>query len=217
MTVRAVILGLIAAMLVVTLDVFNKVVWRLGLSFGSYLPEGVYGLLMVGVLVVGPLLYKIRPRWRLSAKELAVILGMAVVSCHVAGTGWMTHVPQTLSMPLHLNASNPGWRRYDLMSYIPPALLVNQAKYEPGVIQGLIGGLGKPGEPIGLGQVPWRAWGMTLTYWISIIALLSIASVCLGLIVHRQWAQHERLRYPIAEFASSLIRQAPSGLVVPLD
>ncbi len=216
MTLRAIILGLIAAMVVVTLDVFNKTVWRLGLSFDKYLPEGVYGLLMVGVLVVGPLLYRIRPRWRLSGKELAVILGMALVSCHVTGTGWLTHVPQTLSMPLHLNASNPGWRRYDLMSYVPPAMLINQAKYDPVIIQGLIGGLGKPGEPIGLGQVPWQAWGMTLTYWISIIALLSIASVCLGLIVHRQWAQHERLRYPIAEFASSLIRQEPGRSLGPI-
>jgi len=216
MTLRAVILGLLTTVLVVVLDVFNKTVWRLNLPFDSYLPQGVYGLLMVSILLVGPILYKIRPRLQLSGSELAVILGMALVSCHITGGGWLTHVPQTLSMPLHLNASNPGWRRYELMSYIPPAMLVNQARYDPEVIQGLISGLGRPGEPIGLSQVPWAPWRMTLTYWVSIIALLGIASVCLGLIVHRQWAQHERLRYPIAEFAASLIRQEPGRPLGPI-
>jgi hypothetical protein len=45
---------------------------------------------------------------------------------------------------------------------------------------------------------------------------VTLASICLAVIVHRQWAHHERLRYPIAEFATSLMEAGPGGRPAPI-
>ena len=216
MTFRSVILGLFTAALVVGAHVCRKVYWPLPLEFYTHLPLGVYALLMMLVLGANPVLYRIRPAWRLRGTELAVILGMALVSVHIVGSGLMFHVPQMLAMPLQLNLTNPAWRHFELMSYVPPAMLVNNGQYSERVLGGLFQGLGRPEHPIGLLDVPWSAWQTTLTYWLTIIGLMGIASIALGLIVHRQWSRHERLRYPIAEFSASLISQTPGRLLGPI-
>jgi hypothetical protein len=220
MTFRALFLGLVAAVVIVCSSVVNKTLWHLPLDYGTHLPLAVYGFLLVGILCVNPVLYTIRSTWRLGSRELAVILATAMSGCHLAGTGLMTQVPQLLSMPLQINQTTPAWRRYKLLSYVPPVMLVNNATYDPAresrIIDGMLNGLGRVDHPVSLWEVPWKPWVTPLSYWLSIIALMGIASICLALIVHRQWAIHERLRYPIAEFASSLIRQDPDRSLGPV-
>jgi len=210
------VLGLAASALLVSANVLNRVLWHLPLPMGTHLPLSVFGLLMVVVLGVNPLLNRIRPRWRLTSGELAIFLAICLVACHVAGTGFLGDTPQLLSMPLQINQTHPGWRRYDLMSWVPPAMLVNGARYDQKVIAGLLSGIGESGETVSLSDIPWGAWKTPLTYWLTIILLMGLASVCLALIVHRQWSLHERLRYPIAEFTSSLIQQEEGRILGPI-
>ena len=57
-------------------------------------------------------------------------------------------------------------------------------------------------------DVPWYAWKRTLVFWLPLVLLLWIGLIALSVVVHRQWADHEQLPYPIATFASALL---PSG------
>lgn len=70
-------------------------------------------------------------------------------------------------------------------------------------IQGASSTAGKVAEV----HVPWGAWSRTLTFWIAVIAAVWIASIGLSLVVHKQWADHEHLPYPIAKLASSWLPQ----------
>jgi hypothetical protein len=58
-----------------------------------------------------------------------------------------------------------------------------------------------------------------LFFWIPIILSLWIALVSLAVVVHRQWADHEHLPYPIVTFTKSLLargkRAAQSGVRQP--
>jgi hypothetical protein len=209
MSVRAVFIGLVAVVLIITLDLFNRVVWHLPMDFSTHLPTGVYALLMVVVLGINPVLHLLHRNWRLKAGELAVVLGMALASCHVAGVGFMTQVPQLLVMPLQLVQVDEGWQRHQLMSYIPPAMLVNdaQATDTREIVNQFIVGKGGSAGTLPLASVPWGAWSTTLSFWLPTMVLMGIASVAMALIVHRQWSVNERLRYPLADFAASLIQQ----------
>jgi hypothetical protein len=51
-----------------------------------------------------------------------------------------------------------------------------------------------------------------LAIWTGVIACVLVGVISLSVLVHRQWADRERIRYPIAEMASSLLRQDESGL-----
>ena len=210
MTVRSVFIGLLVCVAVVTADILNRLFWKLPPFLTTHLPLGVFGLLIVVVLAANPLLGRLGRSRRMSPGELAVILGMALVSSSLASTGLMAHFLQLLSMPLQIGQANPGWRRYDVLSYVPSAMLVNGGRYDNSVMDGLITGLGREGRPIGLSDIPWRAWEAPLGFWLSLSILAAMAWIGLSLIVHRQWVYHERLRYPIAMFATSVM-EAQSG------
>ena len=210
MSVRAFLLGLLMALLIVALNLFNKLIWKIpGIDFASHLPTGVYALMLVVILGINPLLHLLRRNWRLRAGEIAVIAGMALASCNIAGVGFSTHVPQMLVMPLQLVQANEGWRRQHLMESVPPAMLVNDARTSDAgqIISDFIVGRGSADRVISLSDVPWSAWSTTLGFWLPIMALMGIAALAMAMIVHRQWSVNERLRYPLADFASSLFQQ----------
>ncbi|RMD83583.1 MAG: hypothetical protein D6820_02100 [Lentisphaerae bacterium] len=53
--------------------------------------------------------------------------------------------------------------------------------------------------------IPWHAWKRTLLFWIPLILALWAMLFGLGLVVHKQWSQHEHLPYPIVTFCNSLL------------
>jgi len=86
---------------------------------------------------------------------------------------------------------------------LPPpqgeGLLVTGGRPDDLVIGTLVGGRPKDGR-LSLTQLPWEAWWPTIRLWGGAAMLLALASLCLSLIVHPQWAHRELLTYPIAKF-----------------
>ena len=172
---------------------------------GNLAPVGVFGPVVLVMLLVNPVLALLRRGWALREGELATVILVMLVACSIAWLGLMAQFMQALALPAYWNKLSPGWQRHELLRYVPPAMLPGGGEADPKVLDGLLAGLGSPGHPIGLGEVPWAAWTQPLVTWTPLVVLMAAASICLGLIVHRQWSAHERLRYPIAEFAGTLI------------
>ncbi len=212
MTIRAVLIGMLLGLAIAAMGYFNDWVLRLSFVASDLVPIGVYGLLMIAVLAVNPLLGIMRSR-RFTAAELAVIVSLTLVACVIPGPGLMWHLGNSLVMPQFYQQVEPGWRRHQLVQYVPPVMLADVSEDYQKVVGGFCVGL-RTNNDIGLGDVPWNAWTRTLAFWLPLIALSFIAGICLVLIVHRQWATRERLRYPIAAFASEML-ETPEGKVRP--
>jgi len=218
MTFRAVFIGLAGALLLAGGGFINDRVLLLeSVTAGHQIPISVIGLLIVALVTVNPLLFRIRRGWALRPGEAAVAVMLMMVACSIPGRGLMEHFTGVLAMPHHWNRVSPGWRKNKLMDYVPPSMLAGGREYDKEVMTGYVtGGLKQGSRSIGLGDVPWRKWSAPLTTWLPLVALVAVASVCLTLIVHRQWSDHEHLRYPIAEFTTSLLRRgsdSPLGAV----
>ena len=67
------------------------------------------------------------------------------------------------------------------------------------------GGLDTPKKKMLLRDIPWSAWITPLRFWIPAILIFWCAIIGLSLVVHRQWADHEQLPYPIATLANELL------------
>lgn len=215
-TFRAIILGLAGAVFVATGGYVTGFMRVPALTRG-HLPISIFGLLFLLMAAINPLLHRLRAGWRLRSTEIAVALAMVLVSCNIPSAGLMRTFSSILVMPVHFNQVMPGWRKVGVLNYVPPGLLVTpSAEDQSRVVGGFIYGLGKSGEPIGLGEVPWGAWAAPLSFWIPIVVLAAVATMCMSLIIHRQWAHRERLRYPIADFANTLLEQDPHRLVGPI-
>jgi len=216
MTMRSVILGLIGALSIAGVAYMNDQV--LGLSgqsplSGHQIPIGVIGSLIVFLTTVNPLLSRLRRSWGLKPAELAISTTMMLVACSVPLVGLMEHFPNALGLPAYWNVVNPGWQKNRVLGYVPPALLPAEGRLDRGVTDAMLSGLGSPRSPISLKEVPWAKWAQCLSFWLPLVVLLAVSVICLALVVHRQWSYHERLRYPIAEFTSSLLDGSSQGLV----
>jgi len=216
LTVRSVILGLLGALLVVVLGHLNDVYVRVIFLIGHHMPMSVFGVLILLAVALNPLLWRLRPGWRLRPAELAVVLTMTLAACSLPFSGLMRTFTPSLIMPIHYNRISPGWRKADVLSYVPEAMLAGGGRYSNELIDGYISGLGGPGKWIGLGDVPWHLWRRTLSGWIPLVVLSFLTVIAISLILHRQWARRERLRYPIAELARLIVDQDPGHGLGPL-
>jgi len=213
-TIRAITIALLGALFISSLAFFNDT--YLGLekfNSGQYLPLIVFGSLIVGLLTVNPLLHRIRRRFAFSPAELAVIVGMLLVVVGIPGRGVCETFGHVMVMPAEIYKDRVGWRKNDLLRYVPADVYPAEGKYDPEVQGGFKHALAPPEQFFGTGiqVVPWRQWRKPLTTWIPLILLMGGCSICLAVIVHRQWSSHEHLRYPIAEFAGSLLDRDESS------
>jgi len=63
--------------------------------------------------------------------------------------------------------------------------------------------------------IPWDVWWPRLLAWAPLLVGGIIAMIALAGLVRRQWIEHERLTYPIAQLTSELLRDPEPGFRLP--
>jgi len=207
MSFRAVILGLLGAGLIAGIGYVHRYIGGLTHLTRGHFPIAVFGALFIVVVGINPLLGRIRANLRLRPGELAIALALTLVGCNVADAGLMRHFTQAVALPSVDYAARPHWRNAYLMSYVPPAILLAGGNADDPALTELQLGRQSGADLPGLEIVPWGPWGKLLTYWVPMILMFAMISISLAMIVHRNWCSRERLRYPIAAFATMLISQ----------
>ncbi|MBT7300964.1 MAG: hypothetical protein HN849_15700 [Victivallales bacterium] len=201
MTRRSVILGLLGAAFVCGFCFFNDWILRQTYLVGNNMPASLYGALILAVAVLNPLLR----RWSLSGRELAVIMALTLAGASIPGGGLVRTLVPTLVMPHHLQKTSPGWRANKVVEAVPKRLLVDVSEDEDRVVGGFVQGMGEGKQHVPVRQVPWGAWVQAMGFWLPMSLTLWVGLLGLALAMHRQWAQHEHLPYPIAQFTESLL------------
>ena len=200
MTRRAVLAGILAGAFVCAFTYFNDNIMRQTMFIGNNMPISVYGGLILFVLLLNPIL----KRWALSARELAVAVALVLVMCTIPGSGLMRTFTVSLMLPWHWERNTPGWRAENVVEMAPRQMLASPGSHGD-AMNGFVGGVGNGLGFPSLSEVPWSAWIGTLAFWIPVIVLLWIGLIGLTLAVHRQWSEHEHLRYPLATFSNALL------------
>jgi hypothetical protein len=215
LTVRAVVIGLLAVAFVCSYTYFNDHIMRQTMFVGNNMPISVYGLLVVFLAFIYPLLRRIHRKLPFSRSELAIILVLTLTACAIPGSNLLRLFTPTLMMPHRYVRTEPGWQKQDIMDLVPDHMLADVGHDEDTVLNGFTRGLRKGNERISPAQVPWSAWWPSLMFWMPILLSMWIAFIGLALVVHRQWADHEHLPYPIVTFTESLLpgREGAPSLV----
>lgn len=205
MTFRAVVLGLIGVSIVCGFSYFNDNILQQTLSVGNSMPATVYGGLMLFMLLVNPLLSRLKRRYSLRGGELAVALTLTLAACVVPESGLLRTFTASIIMPHHYYRTEPGWKEQKVIEIAPKHMLVDPSEDESLILNGFIQGLGTGDQHISPSQIPWHAWLTPLAFWIPLVLALWVALIALSVVIHKQWSAHEQLPYPIATFAISLL------------
>lgn len=217
MSIRAVLLGLLGAALLAGIAFINDDVWQLNRVIGNHMPFSVFGALILFVVALNPLLGRISRRLRFKPMELAVAMAITLTSCGVPSSGFFRFFGATVIHPSYWNEITPGWQKIGLMNYAPKKMMPNEGVFDDDIHGGFREGMRKGDENISLSQVPWHAWkGPLLKFWLPMAACLMIGMIGLTLVVHEQWSRYEKMPYPIAEVATSIIEPGPGGTIGPL-
>jgi hypothetical protein len=208
MTWRGIILGFLGVIALASFNYVNDNILKQTYLLGNYLPVAVYGVLILVVIGVNPLLGRIRRGWLLSGREIAVALTIVLASTCIPGDSLLRCFTTSLVLPHHFSRTNPGWTERQVLQQFPPRMLVAPGADEDRVVNGFVQGLGEAGRHIGLLDIPWHAWARTFAFWLPLLGTVWLAFIALSVVVHKQWSEHELLPYPIADFAHSLLPAA---------
>ena len=212
MTKRSVFVGILGAVVLCSVTYFNRAVMHQSFIVGNYLPLSVYGTLIVVVVVINPLLARLRSSWRLSGRELAVAVTLVLAACGIAESGFLAGFTNIVMLPRHHVRMQPAWEDPETgtFSRMPAHMLADPGPQDEALDSFVQGRADDPGR-FSLRGVPWLAWRGPLLTWLPLAALLIVGFTALGLVVHRQWSEHEKLPYPLAQFASGLLGRDSAG------
>ncbi|NQZ70848.1 MAG: hypothetical protein HRT89_22590, partial [Lentisphaeria bacterium] len=234
-TFKSLSFSLFAIIFINILAPFNDNVTRMTLAVGNHFP--VIGILILFAMAFfwNGIWERLWKPLVLNSKEMTVVMVTSFASCWVPTSGLYRYFLKFLIMPWYYAPNESLWKKYEVMSYLPEKLfplgnelgqslndleklhglpltkeggdaIVNTVYEHPmynEVYQGFVNG----DNAQQIGDMPWAEWMSVFSYWIPIIIVFGILISALSLMVHRQWAHHEQLSYPLATVAGKLLER----------
>lgn len=207
-TPRAIVVGSLLAIGVNLVTPYNDFVVSNTFFVGSFLPMAMI-LAVFLLVIVGNSLYRLAaPEKAYRTGEMSVVLLMLLVACTFPSQGLMRGLLPTITTPFYFGSTSPtfwaGIQKADLPSWLFPAPLTPQGRGSE-VIQYFYSRV-PDGE-----RIPYGAWLRPMLGWGSYFLGLLITLIALAYLLRIQWADNERLPFPLAQVQLSLIEQPEPG------
>ena len=119
-TLRALIIGLLYALFIASCSYLNDhVIQQNGMYLiGNHFPMIVFGALIILVIVINPILGKLRVKI-FNGKEVAIIVALSLAVCGWPGSSFFRGFSAIVTVPPTLAKANADWQADHVMSYIP--------------------------------------------------------------------------------------------------
>jgi hypothetical protein len=195
LTFRTLVLGLLLAFAVGAIGPYCTLYLQ-GSNAGDvfYTSPVAHLFFLVLVGVVNLCLAALKPTWALARGELVALYVLMTLanSTHTLAYYWVA----ILAGPFYYATPENGWAAL-LHPHIPAWLA-------PGDLAGIR--LFFEGAQA-RAQVPWQVWLVPLLGWLPLFVALHAGSLCLMVILRRQWAERERIAYPLIQVPLAMLHE----------
>lgn len=189
-SIRSIAIGLILILINTYWIATIEMVWH-SLHFTvASLPMNVVFILAL-LLWVNLLLKKYLPKWALSQSELLVIYVMLCITTAFSGHDNMVLLMGTLPHAFWFATPENDWAAL-FYQYLPKWLVVGDYEAARDFYEGNVSFFSSG---------HYRLWIIPILSWFVFIFLLIFIMLCLNVIIRRQWAEQEKLSYPIIQLA----------------
>jgi hypothetical protein len=183
---RAVLLGLGFSLLIAVGEPYGVLVVRGSALAADFSTGAALCLYFFLVMLINPLL-GLLSRSRLRRGELVTIYIMMIVAAAIPSWGFtMNLIPLMAGFSYYATTAN-NWSQ-EIIPYLPDWLVVDNAA----AVQALFEGA-SPGE-----SIPWDEWMLPLLAWSAFIITIYFVTICLLVILRKQWMENEKLLFPLA-------------------
>ncbi len=207
-TWRSICLGLLSTVFVCAATPFNDIVLSDTSLAAGYFPLALVLVLFVLIVCINAPLHRFLPRHALSGGELAVITLMTLVACSLPNWGLMRFLAPTPVAPFFLGREDDVfWRQFASMN-LPPSLFAVD-DIGNGKASSVVSWF-YAGRPEGE-AIPWHAWLRPAITWGIFVTAMLATLVALARLILPQWAENERLPFPLLQVQAALIEPPESG------
>ncbi len=211
LTLRAFALGLVLCALMCMGLTYNRMVIQgsfmgggggAGGGGGMYMDRGALFVFFILLVLINPVLSIVKKRFALRRGELLAVYIMLMVVLPV----WVMTKPVILYTTGVFYHGTPELRHIEV---VRPYMLDWFTPLGAHTVRDLYLGLPKGGS------IPWSAWIVPLWSWGSFLVVLFIVLIGLGVILRKQWEEHERFAFPILQVPLAMT-ETGRGRIGPL-
>jgi hypothetical protein len=193
------LLGLVLAAGLNALTPYNDYVLGNTYIAGNHFPIGAVFVLLT-LSLANFLFHWRRKRALLTGREVAVIYVIIMVTSGIPSSGLLRYMIPCGTVPFYF--ANPG-NNWDKLFWncIPNWLAVNEPEAANWFWEGMPEGA----------HMPWAPWWRMMSHWFIFFAAMWTMMVCLAALVRKQWADRERLSFPLVQFPFEVLREDERG------
>jgi len=150
-------------------------------------------------LFINPLLRRISPVLSFTQPELLLIYSMLIVAGPIVSIGGVHFLLPTLIAPFYFATPE---NEYEMLfhKFIPDWF----GPKDPRAIKYFYEG--SPDE-----SVPWGLWIEPLLIWAAFLLAIFFVFLCMNVIIRRQWADMEKLTFPLVQLPLEMTKEAGKG------
>ncbi|MCM8764334.1 MAG: hypothetical protein NC830_03075, partial [Candidatus Omnitrophica bacterium] len=172
---------------------------------GSYLaidhmPVAAITLFFFLTFLVNTLLKRIKHNLAFRPGELLLVYCMMIVACSVTEMGLGSQILPMISAPTYYANPQNEWQ-----NLIVPHLRKQLVVTDPDAVSYFFEGLPK-GKAI-----PWGVWIKPLSLWIPFLLVFYFCTICIAVMVRKQWVEREKLVYPLTILPLEMVKEQESG------
>lgn len=204
-TLRATCVGLLLSVLSCIWVSYSSYIGKSASIPVAHFPVAALLPFVFMVLGVNVFLKKTRVARPFRAAELLVIFFMVLTASAIPGWAFTTYWVALVGTPYYFATPQNRWASV-FFEYLPDWLVASN--------QG--GGMEWFFEGLPEGQtIPWGAWVPPFIWWASFFFALFVVGACMMIVLRKQWVEHEKLTFPLAQVPLLMTREAHSGHALP--
>lgn len=153
------------------------------------------------IVLLNSALKRISPGSALTSAEMLVVYTMTAIGASLAGLDFVPTLVMSMSYPFRFATPENRWES-QIFPYIPRWLTVSDLVALKPFYEGH-SSLYSEGH--------WLVWLKPLAWWLAFISVLLYVMMCINAIVRKQWADRERLTFPIVQLPLAMTES--SGII----
>lgn len=170
---------------------------------GNNFPIGSVFIFTLIILGLNVILRKTKPSLQLYPAELIVIWIIISVGSGIPYSGLMRYLSPLLVCPMYFATPENEWAEL-FHKNLPDWLAVKDLKAVQYYYEGL------PGNT----PVPWGAWLKPALGWTAFILVMYFVMICISVLVRKQWVEHEKYTFPLAQLPVDLVETPENGSLI---